>query len=201
MSITVGWDLDGVHYKFGQSVWETLCQLGSTSGPCPDINSWTFYSEPEWGNLTDKEFVDVCHKGADMGIVFSHGGYDLDSIVEMNKLFFAGYKTVIVTDRSFGSTPKVSEDRTVEELDRHGARYDDIYFTADKAAVPLDYMIDDKVENFTSLQDAGVECYLIDRPWNQHVKAGDYRLSSVKEYTDIILKETAFDLPVYGSGF
>lgn len=186
----VGWDLDGVHYYFAESVWATLIQQGRVTGSMPAVTHWHFYRDAEWGVMTDEEFVNTCHAGADKGIIFSIGEGCPDAMEVMNTLAYSGHTTVIVTDRSFGSTPSVSEEATKLWLTERGAVYDEIHFTADKASVALDYMIDDKVENFLALQAAGVKCYLLDRPWNQHVVAGKYRIYSVKEYGKIVVTET-----------
>src|SRR5207245_703903 len=41
-----------------------------------------------------------------------------------------------------------------------------VTFTSDKTTVPLDYMIDDKIENYEALAAHGVHVVLLDRPWN-----------------------------------
>ena len=187
----IGWDLDGVHYLFAESVWETMIQLGYVpkNKKMPLAKHWYFYRDKAWGSQSDAEFVDICHKGADMGIIFTYGGFDDNSIAEMNKLWLMGYPTIIVTDRAFGTTPRVSQNATIALLNKHKAHYDEIYFTADKPSVQLDYMVDDKLENYDALDAVGVNVYLLNRPWNKVKGDTRRRVDSVKEYTDIILQE------------
>ncbi len=40
----------------------------------------------------------------------------------------------------------------------------------------IDEVIDDSPENFEVLRDLGVNCKLLNRPWNAHVKAGEHRI-------------------------
>lgn len=189
--IRVGHDLDGVHFLFAPSLWEALIKKGlvSKGTPMPPAEVWDFFKAKEWaGGLTPAQFVELCHWGVDEGIVFIHGGCIPEAREAFKMLHDMGFYQVIVTDRPFGkNNGEGSKNNTYKFLEENGYEYDEIHFTADKANVGLDYMIDDKPENFWDLTAAGVDCYLLDRPWNQHVDAGDKRVYSVREYAEIII--------------
>jgi hypothetical protein len=58
-------------------------------------------------------------------------------------------------------------------------------FSRDKTVVPVDAFIEDRPENFQDLLDAGVDSYLVDRPWNQDFDFDPARrVKSVAEYID-----------------
>lgn len=95
----------------------------------------------------------------------------------------AGHEIIVITDRSFGTTPAVSESATIEWWKEYNfPPFDEIHFSPDKTIVPTDIFVEDKVENFKALWKAGTPTYLINRPWNDHFDAGYYRISDVVEY-------------------
>lgn len=182
--------MDGVNILFAEAVWEYLRQIGKVTGPCPKVNNWYFYREPAWGSMTDKSFVETCHAGVDAGVIFKYGKPLEGSKEAVNAVYDAGHKVIIVTDRSFGSNDgKASRQATFWWLREHGYKFHEVVFTADKTTVTLDIMVDDKVENFVALRDHGVECYLLNQPWNQHVNAGKKRIYHINEYPRLVEKK------------
>lgn len=185
----IGFDLDGVCELFAPTVWKTMIAMGYVpeGTPCPEVYNWHFFRKPEWGSLSNKAFIEVCNYGVDNGHIFNSETTMEHSQEVMNSLYDAGFTIVIVTDRSFGANDgKLSRENTLRFLERHEYKYHEIYFTAEKTTVDLDYMVDDKVENFVALREAGVKCYLFDQPWNQHIDAGNYRIESLKDYERIV---------------
>jgi len=161
----VGIDLDGVCYNFSASVERYLFLRQSHRFPGPFIppTRWEFYED--WG-LSLVEFLEICHSGVDAGIIFSDGApypgvQDAFAMIKAN-----GHSIHIVTDRSFGSQG-ASEAATRAWLDRYSLPFDSLTFTADKTAVRLDYMVDDKLANYDALDAAGVDVRLLKRAWNQ----------------------------------
>jgi FMN phosphatase YigB (HAD superfamily) len=160
----IGIDLDGVCYNFAASVREYLVSSGShCADDCPDATRWEFYED--WG-LDLAGFLDTCHAGVDAGVIFTHGDPYPGTAEAFAVLRAKGHTIHIVTDRSFG-TNGASEAATRAWLDRHGLPFDSLTFTADKTRVRLDAMVDDKLSNYDALVAAGVEAYLLTRPWNQ----------------------------------
>lgn len=178
----IGFDLDGVLYNFGDSVQRYLESIGQghlwKSGPNP-APYWDFYKDWGW---TSEQFVKLCNDGADAGYIFC--GPTRDGAVEaVQYVKDLGHEIIIITDRSFGSSPSVSEEHTRNWLAQHEIPYDELHFGRDKTVVWTDMFVEDKLENYDALKRAGTDVYLINRPWNA-VDGEDYRLriSSVTEY-------------------
>lgn len=178
----VGWDLDGVEYDFAESVRRTVKHFGLDLSLCEgEPSDWYFYRP--WG-LSDKEFVDLCHRGADAGIIFA-GPRRPDGLEAIRRVRNAGHSVHIVTDRSFGSHPSVSEKNTRVWLETHGYEYDSLTFSADKTVVPTDCFIEDKLQNYDALEAVGVKAYLINRPWNLQ-DDNRRRVNTIDEFADIV---------------
>jgi hypothetical protein len=162
----VGIDLDGVCYDFSASVREYLVTHANTHthDDTPHPTRWEFYED--WGLDLDG-FLATCHDGVDAGIVFAHGEPYPNTAEAFHLIQQAGHTIHVVTDRSFGSNGK-SEAHTRTWLDCHGLPFDSLTFSADKTVVRLDVMVDDKIANYDALEAAGVDAYLLTRPWNQH---------------------------------
>lgn len=163
----VGIDLDGVCYDFSASVREYLCNRAETHQPdvCTMPTRWEFYED--WGLSLD-EFLNTCHDGVDAGIIFAHGEPYPHTAEAFQWIKAAGHSIHIITDRSFGTQGR-AEAATRAWLDCHSLPFDSLTFSADKTIVRVDAMVDDKPANYEALRDAGVDAYLLTRPWNQHV--------------------------------
>lgn len=191
MTIRVGVDLDGVLYSFGDSVKRYLDHIGKgdlwKSGPNPKPY-WDFYKDWGW---TGKEFVEMCNDGADAGFIFT-GPARQGAVEAMERIARTGNEVIIVTDRSFGSTPEVSHRNTVEWLVQHGIWYDELIFSADKTVGNCQLFVEDKLENYDSLVAAGTHAFLINRAWN-FVDGGDARnrINSITEYASAVENLTA----------
>lgn len=183
-----GWDLDGVGFNFGDSCHRYLEHIGQghlwKSGPTPEPY-WDWYKDWGW---TGEQFVEFCNAGADAGFIFA--GPVREGFVEaIERVSRQGHEIIIITDRSFGSTPSVSEQLTCEWLAQHGIEYDELIFSADKTCVWTDTFIDDKLANYDKLEAAGTNTFLLNRPWNR-VDGMDSRnrIDSIAEYADMIEK-------------
>lgn len=181
--LRIGRDLDGPHYNFGDSVRRYLDSIGRTFGwkdNGPEPHHWNFY---EYWQMTLDEFKQICNDGADAGYIFC--GPIREGAKESWLRDMQYGDTIVITDRQFGTTPEVSEKNTVEWLRQHGLYYDELWFTADKTVTPTDIMIEDKIENYDALENAGTESWLINYPWNQ-VEGGDNRrrVDTMSEFSD-----------------
>ena len=186
----VGFDLDGVGFNFGDSCHRYLIATGQghlwKSGPTPDP-FWDWYKDWGW---TTEQFLEFCHAGADAGYIFSgpvREGFveTVDRVVEM------GHEVIIITDRSFGRTPSVSERLTVDWLHDHNIYYDELIFSPDKTCSPTDLFVEDKLTNYDALVAAGTKAYLLNRPWNV-VDGGDARnrIDRIEQYGDAVAEVT-----------
>lgn len=176
----IGKDLDGCNVGFIEGVNEIRRSQGEEEFT-PGI--WHFYRAL---GMTDQDWVAWCNKAADDGLLFNHEPYP-GAVDAFRRIKRMGHTVVVVTDRTFGRTPQVSQKITREWLNYHRFEYDELHFDADKTRYDLDMMVEDKLENYDALVDAGVDAYLIDRPWNQ-VPGGDARkrIKDMSEYADIV---------------
>lgn len=161
--LIVGFDLDGVLYDFGASVVRYLKSKGlsySFTGeePC----CWDFYKH--W-DMPLEYFIDVCNEGADAGYIFS-GPARPNARHIVQSVRDAGNYIVIITDRKFGTTPKVSEEATRQWLWSHQIPYDELIFSSDKTIRPTHIFIEDKLENYDALAETYTKPVLVSRPWN-----------------------------------
>lgn len=179
----VGIDLDGVCYDFAASVREYLCNtVGShDESACTDPLRWEFYED--WG-LDLPAFLDAFHAGVNAGVIFAHGDPHPNVAEAFMRIKAAGHSIHIVTDRAMGE-PGASEAATSAWLHRHGLPFDSLTFSADKAAVNLDTMVDDKPSNYEALRAAGVDAYLLTRAWNKHVPNAQ-RVLDLLHYAEVI---------------
>jgi hypothetical protein len=181
----VGWDLDGCNYGFIEG-----CNVIRRSQGEPEFTpgSWHFYREV---GMDDTDWLNWCHKAADDGLLFSHPPFEgaVDAFRTVKRL---GHTNVIITDRTFGRTPEVSQKITRNWLGENRFEYDELWFDADKTKYDVDMMVEDKLENYDALVDAGVDAYLIDAPWNR-VKGGDarQRIKDITEFADAVSLVTA----------
>jgi hypothetical protein len=183
----VGIDLDGVCFDFAASLLRYALHKGyefpEGFHAHGEPKEWAFYEG--WG-LSLEDFLQMCHDGADAGFVFS--GPVRPGVKEAFDIIIGlGHEIIIITDRAFGTTPEVSQQLTVEWLDFHELNYDELHFSGDKTVVPTDYFIEDKLSNYDALVAAGVDTFLVDRPWNQtDLPDARRRVDGIREYARIL---------------
>jgi hypothetical protein len=188
----VGLDSDGCIDTFGDGVHDALKARGLghlwKSGPTKRA-IWNFFEE--WKNedgspWTFAQFKELVDWGVDEGYVFA--GHWRDGAIDAVKRIKAlGHTVVIITDRSWGSHPFHSQRNTVNAFERAGIEYDELIFSADKTIVPTDIFVEDRLENYDALVEAGTVTYLINRTWNE-VPGGDARnrIDSIGDFADIV---------------
>jgi len=161
--LDIGVDLDGVCYDFAASLRWWLASGGRPWGSMPDPTCWHFYSG-QWG-MTLPEFIAACDEATNAGYLFAYGHPELGTRETLERFIGAGHRVHLITDRSFGRDGH-AESNTRYWLAKHSIPFDSLTFTADKTAVPVDTMIDDKPENYDALEVAGHYPWLRSRPWN-----------------------------------
>lgn len=191
----VGSDVDGCWDNFGDGVHESLIARGQghlwKSGPT-EKPFWDFYrdwSNPDGTAWTFEQFKELVDWGVDHGIIFS-GHWREGGVEALKRIKELGHRLVLITDRSWGTDPKNSERNTIEAFRKAGIEYDELHFTRDKTSVPVDIMVEDKWENFCALMNAGVETYLITRPWNEAYGDHPNRITCMMDYADIVERKT-----------
>lgn len=182
----VGFDSDGCIDTFGDGVHDAMKARGIAhlwkSGPTKGA-VWNFFEEWGWDFPQFKELVDW---GVDQGYIFSGHWrpHALESLARVKKM---GHEVIIITDRAWGSDPKNSERNTIAAFQRAGIEYDELHFTADKTSVPVDVMVEDRIENYDALVEAGTPTWLINRGWNQHtVPDARNRIDCISQYADAV---------------
>lgn len=183
-----GWDIDGVGHTFSAGVLDHMHCEGVEdlwkSGPNPEPY-WDWYKDWGW---TDQDFINFCNRAADHGCLFTghvRPGYKeaIDRVANL------GHEIIIVTDRSFGSSPEVSQRLTEEWFRDNDIGYDELIFSRDKTVGDCDTFIDDRLENYDALSaHMGVNPFLLNQAWNQvdNMPDGRKRLDSVTQYADLI---------------
>lgn len=164
-SLRIGIDLDGVVYDFVSdsiAAVRRFCErtdvLRVMRNP-PPVTRWNFFGD--WG-LDSDEFWEIIEKGVADEVVWWRGAPAEGAVDTINALGEAGHKIHVVTNRSG------AERATVAWLDRVGLRYDAVTFTADKASVRLDVLLDDYAVNLEEVERAGVIPVRFEQPWNAH---------------------------------
>ena len=192
----VGFDLDGVLYDFGASVRRYMDSIGLNYGwkdDGPEPHTWNFY---EYWGMDVKDFVQLCHDGADAGFIFT-GDARPGASAAVNIVKRMGHEVVIITDRSFGTSPSVSENHTRLWLAQHFIPYDELHFSADKTVVKTDIFVEDKLQNYDALEAAGTECWLITRPWNsEHGADNRKRINDVMDYPAKVANKSRLPISV-----
>lgn len=188
--LRVGVDLDGVGHRFEQACAKAFLAQGwahpllrEMAAEDGQARRWHWYEDV---GMTLAEFLAACHRAADDGLLFTGHAWD-GFAAALDRIRAAGHEVHIVTDRSFGSRPEVSQDLTRAWLTELGAAYDSLTFSSDKTSVPTDVFIEDKPSNYDALRAAGVACYLVTRPWNaEHPVPPMHRVRSVVEFADLV---------------
>jgi len=180
----IGIDLDGVCYDF------TAAYLANQAPPPPGFvaDKWEFYKDL---GQTTEQFLDQCRRMVRTGLLFRKGDLLPGTKEAFDALIEQGHTIHIITDRC-SLDPEDSDlikQHTLDWLEDNGLRYDQIRFTGDKAAAAeelgLDYMIDDRIENYDALDGTGVSVYLFDRPWNRSAEYAA-RVWSWSEFVGIV---------------
>jgi 5'(3')-deoxyribonucleotidase len=184
----VGIDLDGVGYVFENSWIDAANAYLDLPEDLPYFKpqQWAWYLDL---GFTLEEFLEVFAWGIDHGFIFtgpvSPGFAEMVKAIQMN-----GHSIHIVTDRSLG-TPGNAQRATIAWLAQHGVPYDSITFSRDKTVVKTDFFIEDKLENYDALREAGTACYLLNRPWNQP-EGWDLRcrINSLDQFARLVISNT-----------
>lgn len=166
-------DLDGVVYRyvdaFKACVSERRRQPIEELG---DAESWNFYRQPGW-NMTTPEFLEHMRHAIRHQDLFLRGSAYPGSWRALRDLW--PHELIVVSSRKYGlDTERCAWEQTLEWLDRnHFPYFEEIVITdssQSKADIckefELTVAIEDSLDNHNALLDAGVQSFLISRPWN-----------------------------------
>ena len=190
--LRIGYDLDGVGYVFGESVRQSMALDGIHVPPASDdfCKHWDFYEF--WGMSRD-DFEGHCDLGVDRGIVFGPGeGLTRPNFFEsLVRTKAMGHKNIIVTHRYQGG-PGMAQRNTYKWLEPYADFIDEVHFNADKRVGNCDMFVEDNLRNYDMLVAAGVDTFLVNRPWNGPYGDHRNRISDVSDYADAVEERTNF---------
>lgn len=187
--LDIGVDLDGCAYGFTESLREFAVSEGYdperlAGGGHDDetASDWEFY-KTHW-DMDTPEFLDLCHRGVDAGVIFLKGEPFPGAVETIRSLKDKGHYIHVVTNRAFGTR---SHHNTSDWLNQQGIPYDSLIFSGRKHLFSsLDIMVDDYEVNFNELWKVGVTTYLFDRPWNRHVDDRGYRVWTWQQFELVV---------------
>lgn len=184
--IKVGFDSDGVIYNYVLAFHSYLRDFCGMSDLDVELKAdqWNWF-EKHLG-ITTEQYKEFHERGVQAGEIFWKGVL-LDPGIpdQMQRLLDAGHEVNIVTYR----LGEKAEEGTFFFLAENKIPFTQVIFSKDKTVIHNDFFLEDNLDNYDSLDAAGVEVYLLDCPYNHVENDNRRRVSSVKEYVDIILGE------------
>ncbi len=184
----VGVDLDGVVFRFTKAFVDHVkkCKPEILSGdPEEEAPAWDWFTK--WPMTREQFLAEMTCAVDSMELFWTAELYENDIAWQIQRLQEAGHFVHIVTHRFSGSAPKAAEVATHWALNRNGIRFDDITFAQDKTSVKTDYFLEDNVDNYLALQEAGTLAFLINRPYNQS-RPGAWRVDTFAQFVDEVLR-------------
>lgn len=174
----IGYDFDDIVFPWYDRAHQHCVEAGITNGVEP--TTWTPYEE--YG-VTLEQWLEVLEQGTLAGTLTGRGRPYPGAVQELRKVKTLGHEIIIVTARGYFKHGHRIKAQTKRWLKTWKVPYDELYFTKDKASVALDMMVDDNVGNYDMLVAAGVETYLLNRPWNQRPGDDRIRIDTLEQYT------------------
>ena len=180
----IGWDSDGVLYRFTKAYhsWMNL-NHGMSLDLEAEAQTWNWFTE--WSQ-TVEEFKQAMDESVDAGHLFWQGElYEPETPQLLAQLKALGHSNHLVTYRFSGKT-RCAKAATEYFYASQGIEFDSITYSKDKTVVDVDFFLEDNLANYDVLDAAGVKVYLVNRPYNQE-NDSRRRVDSVKEYVNEVL--------------
>lgn len=178
----VMWDNDGVMSDWVGNFYPWLCKkMGWVQ---TEWEIWHHYRNHE---MHDAEFVAALKEYAEEGGFAEQQIYS-DVRTAIQKIKAHGDSQHVVTDR-----PEAAQADTAWWVDTYTPEIDTLSFSRDKTVFkeyddgPY-YALDDRVENVQAMIDAGIQAFLLDRPWNRNVDLP--RVFSATEFAEVVTSST-----------
>jgi len=185
-------DVDGVLYDYVHHLGNAAAvHLGRPRSEFPPARVWNFYKD-QWG-LTTPEFLELVDVAVSNHGFLRTGRPYRDALDGFARLHELDVRIHIATHIGTEGDPNGHQAARREWLDEQGFVFADLTFTGDKASVARSYLdqgwrvfaLEDNVDNFRSLRDAGASAYLVDQLWNLP-EVGAPRVTSVKQFAEVI---------------
>lgn len=175
---------------FGASVRDYLQTIDIHVEEATDefCTHWDFF---EFWGMTPDDFTKHCDDGTDLGVIFGPGDHltrpgFFDSI-RLTKAM--GHEVIVVTHR-FQGKPGSAQRNTEAWLEPIRHLIDEIHYSKDKTIGNTNLFVEDSKPNYDALTAAGIECYLINRPWNGPYDDDRSRIGDITDYTAIVAGKT-----------
>ena len=180
----VGWDWDDVVMPW----YDKAVEVCRKAGICPpDVNPRTWSQHEEMG-CTLEAWIAALDAATESGVLYDT--LPLPGALEaMRKLYWEGHEIHIVTARGTFHGNRWNDhiqEITRNQIEEWGVPHHSLTFTRDKTSVPTEFFIDDGPHNYEALRAAGVQAYLLTRPWNEHLDV-EARVNDPLEFADIVL--------------
>lgn len=179
----VGFDVDGVLYPLVDVFRTHAHRSGVIDDDCParyPSHQWHFWRD--W-NLTWETFVDVYADGVQHGNLLDAAAPYTGAANAVRSVAASNCDIIIVTARTLADTTGLAVDATRTWLTRWNIPYTELHVTERKTDVELDVMIEDSGAGAAALRAAGVDCWLLDQPWNR--TAPGPRVSTLDDYAAV----------------
>jgi hypothetical protein len=181
----IGWDSDGVFYRFTKAYhsWMNL-RHGMSLNLEEEAQTWDWF---EGFGQSVEEFKKAMDESVDAGHLFWTGElYEPQIAKNLHDLKAAGHENHLVTHR-FSGVSKCAKQATEHFYAAQGIEFDSINYSKDKSIIKTDVFLEDNLVNYDVLEAAGITSYLINRPYNL-LDDDRRRVNSVQEFTDLILE-------------
>lgn len=185
-TLDIGVDLDGVCYSFDEALARWIA--ANTDHPADKLVPVDRWNTWECWDTDIDTWLGWFAAAVDDGYVFNDGDPYPGVVDGLTRLAAAGHRLHVITDRGRTGTAEIAQASTRTWIDRHQLPIATLTFSKDKTTRRTDVFIEDRAENYLDLVDAGVDCYLVDRPWNSHLEVpADRRIAGVSAFADAIL--------------
>lgn len=190
----IGLDADGVLFDYSGILRRFILDNSDyTEEELPPVVDWRFYEtwgkDAGWYQYWNERFVN--DKGFTRAEII--GGHETAEVLSDVP---PEHQLVLITARTSGVRDRDAvEEQTFWWLDHVlGFRFDEVHFTKDKCSVPVDFYLDDKIENWQAFNNQpGTASFLMAQPWNREYEKTPRRVNSVKEYLEAVYAIVAGD--------
>lgn len=179
------WDIDDVWHPWYDIAHELCIEAGLTTADAEKPTAWAQHTH--YGVTLD-EWIDALSRGTQDGRLH-HSVPDEDDLEVFRKLWADGADHHFVTARGFmGEHAEQIRALTASWVEEHfSAFYSSLHFSQDKGEqarlLHATHAIDDSYRNWKSLDEAGVEVYLMNQPWNLDAPVpADRRVNSIAAF-------------------
>lgn len=176
-------DLDGVIYPFADAFRKyCITVLGLSSSKLPSPTTWEFYKE--WG-MDKIEFEEHLRVGSRDHNLFNSMPAEYNADYAWNKFREMGVTIHVMTYR-----PVEAHEQTRQWLDTHGLTPDHLWFPISKGDTIRSHggnfmAIDDHIDNYLDMKNAGALSVLHTQPWNTH-HLDALRVSNMRNFATLL---------------